>query len=111
MLFEIAQPVSLLLCVLSLYRVFHVAFLEPAAAWNERILASAGMLAISAAICLVSGMIFCEGYQDRDTGIKRFTSTLPVQLFCWAASLMVLLFLAAWYLETNCIFYRDVRRL
>jgi hypothetical protein len=24
---------------------------------------------------------------------------------------MVLLFLASWYLETHCIFYRDVRRM
>jgi hypothetical protein len=40
---------------------------------------------------------------------NRLTSTLPVQMFCWASSAMLVLFILSWYLETYCIFYRDVR--
>jgi hypothetical protein len=52
-------------------------------------------------------MLFRE--QTRD-GIEPVTRTLPVQIFCWAVCLMLVLFLASWYLETYCIFYKDVRR-
>jgi hypothetical protein len=30
-------------------------------------------------------------------------------MFCWAASIMLVLFVVSWYLETYCVFYRDVR--
>jgi hypothetical protein len=33
-----------------------------------------------------------------------------VQLFCWAVGLMLILFFSAQYLETHCIFYRDIHR-
>jgi hypothetical protein len=38
-----------------------------------------------------------------------YTSTLPVQMFCWASSLMLVLFLVSEYLESSCVFYRDIR--
>jgi hypothetical protein len=34
-----------------------------------------------------------------------------VRLFCWAAGVMVVLFLLGWYLQTHTVLYRDVRRL
>jgi hypothetical protein len=43
-------------------------------------------------------------------GIEPVTRTLPVQMFCWAVGLIVVLFIASWYLETYCVFYKDVRR-
>jgi hypothetical protein len=30
-------------------------------------------------------------------------------MFCWAAAVMVVLFVVSWYLETYCVFYRDIR--
>jgi hypothetical protein len=30
-------------------------------------------------------------------------------MFCWAASIMIVLFTVSWYLENYCVFYRDVR--
>lgn len=113
-LLEIAKPLALLLCLLSLYALFHTAFLVPGSLYllvpgpglHDRILDSLLLLAISAAICLTSGMIFREA---EPTPQPSLLSTLPLQVFYWAASTMLLLFLASWYLETYCIFYRDTR--
>ena len=32
-----------------------------------------------------------------------------MRVFFWTTGVMLVLFLLAWYLETHCIFYRDVR--
>jgi hypothetical protein len=53
-------------------------------------------------------MLFREPAQNDAAGLLR---TLPVQVFCWALCAMLALFVASWYLETHCIFYKDVRRL
>jgi hypothetical protein len=52
-------------------------------------------------------MIFREPAQG---GVGPVARTLPVQIFCWAAGLLLVLFAVSWYLETYCILYRDVRR-
>lgn len=103
MLLELAKPVALVLCVLSLCAVFNSAFLVPASDLEQKTWDSLVLLSLAAGICLASGMIFRESMQT-------LTRTLPVQMFCWAACLMLALFLASWYLETHCIFYKDVRR-
>jgi glucose uptake protein GlcU len=107
MLQELAKPIALALCMLSLCSVFYTAFMVPASGVEQRIWDSVVLLSLAAGICLTSGMIFRESTQ---TGIEPVTRTLPVQMFCWAVGTMLLLFLASWYLETYCIFYKDVRR-
>ncbi len=111
MLMEVAQPICLLFCLLSLLQVFHTAFLAPATSWGERSFTSLELLALSAGICLASGLVFRDLGTGEKAGKRPLGSTLPVQLFCWATCLMVVLFVAAWYLETHGIFYRDSRRL
>lgn len=108
MLHELAKPVALLLCIVSLCAVFYTAFLVPATDLEQRIWDSLALLSLAAGICLSSGMIFRETAQNSANLLLR---TLPVQIFCWALGLMLLLFAASWYLETHCIFYKDVRRL
>jgi formate/nitrite transporter FocA (FNT family) len=108
MLHELAKPVALLLCIVSLCAVFYTAFLVPATDLEQRIWDSLALLSLAAGICLSSGMIFRETAQN---GANLLLRTLPVQIFCWALGLMLLLFAASWYLETHCIFYKDVRRL
>jgi hypothetical protein len=107
MLVEIAKPIALTLCMLSLFAVFYTAFLVPASDLEQRSWDSLILLSLAAGICLSSGMIFCDG---RQTGIGALARTLPVQMFCWAACLMLVWFVASWYLETYCVFYKDVRR-
>jgi hypothetical protein len=104
-LVEIAKPVTLLLCILSLYAVFHTAFLIPGRTVEERVWDSIGLLVLAAGISVVSGLIFREGEDDG----MRLGGTLPMQIFAWATGIIVGLFVVSWYLETYVIFYRDVR--
>jgi len=108
MFVEIAKAVALVFCILSLYAVFHSAFLSPAKTVDQRLVDSLAMLALAAGISVVSGLIFREGPRP-DTASPRLRATLPVQMFCWAAGVMAILFLVSWYLETYCVFYRDIR--
>jgi glucose uptake protein GlcU len=108
MLLEVAKPIALALCMLSLCAVFYTAFLVPSSSLEQTIWDSVVMLSLAAGICLTSGMIFRESTQ---ADVERVASTLPVQMFCWAVGAMLLFFLASWYLEAHCIFYKDVRRL
>ena len=108
MLVEIAKPIALLLCILSLWCVFYTAFLVPASGLEQRTWDSLILLSLAAGICFSSGMIFRDPAQ---TGAGSLTRTLPIQIFCWAVGLMAAWFLASWYLETYCIFFKDVRRL
>ena len=134
MLLELLRPVSLLLSIFSIYRVFYAAFLRPDVLMEQRVWDSLELLSISAGVCLVSGLIFrepiplsneklevqyrhwrqhwqkLEGWPEPIRHREPLLSTLPVQLFCWAAVLMILLFLLSWYLETYYILYRDPRR-
>ena len=107
MVLEIVKPVALLLCMVSLCAVFYTAFLVPASDLEQKSWDSVMLLSFAAGICLTSGMIFRESSQTVPAPLLR---TLPVQMFCWAACIMLLLFLASWYLETYCIFFKDVRR-
>jgi hypothetical protein len=104
-LVEIAKPITLLLCILSLYAVFHTAFLIPGRTVHERLWDSLDLLVLAAGISVVSGLIFQEGERE---GV-RLSGTLPMQIFVWSTGIMVGLFVASWYLETYVIFYRDVR--
>ena len=114
MLEEVARPVSLISCILSLYAVFSAAFLTPTSDMSQRICDALAMLALAAGISLIGGLVFRgetqEGEtQEPDGRTMRLRATLPVQLFCWASAIMLVLFIVSWYLETYCVFYRDVR--
>jgi hypothetical protein len=102
---EVAKAVTLLLCILSQYAVFHKAFLIPGRTVQERIWDSVDLLVLAAGISVVSGLLFREGERD---GV-RLAGTLPMQIFLWATGIMVVLFVVSWYLETYVIFYKDVR--
>jgi hypothetical protein len=107
-LVEIAKPVALVSCILSLYAVFHTAFLVPSIDLQQRICDAIALLALAAGISLIGGVIFSAATQAPRTGSPRLTATLPVRLFCWASGGMLVLFILAWYLETYVVFYRDV---
>jgi hypothetical protein len=106
---EVAKPVALVFCILSLYAVFNAAFLGLSIDMHQRVCDSLSRLALAAAICGISGLIFSDARHDGAPATRRLTTTLPVRLFCWASVAMLVLFVVSWYLETYCIFYRDVR--
>jgi len=110
MLLELAKPVALLLCLLSLFAVFHTIFftledpqllLQPHAAIRDRIIDSLLLLALSAGISLVGAYIFREAEPYPHPSLS---ATLPLQLFYWATAIMLILFPLASFLETHYIF-------
>ena len=101
MLRELAKPVALVLCILSLYAVFQAAFFAPGNDVPNRLRESLAMLGVAGAVCLLSGLVFRDVEQSSRGGLVK---TLPVQLFCWGSTGMAVLFLVAWYLETYCVF-------
>jgi hypothetical protein len=109
MFMEVAKPLTLIVCILSLYSVFYTAFLDPVSDFDQRIWESLGLLAFAAGISLVSAWIFCEAEQAGRGIRSRLTATLPLQMFCWASGVMLVLFVVSWYLERYSVFYRDVR--
>jgi hypothetical protein len=107
MVLEIAKLVALVLCMLSLWAVFHTAFLVPAADFEQRTYDSLAMLALAAGISLAGGLLFRETKPRAPN--PRLAATLPVQVFFWVAGLILILFIVSWYLETYVVFYRDIR--
>lgn len=107
MLLEAAKPIALVLCMAALCAVFYTAFLVPANDLEHKSWDMLTLLSLAAGICLSSGMLFRE---HEHAGVGELARTLPVQMFCWAVGVMAALFVASWYLETYCIFYKDVRR-
>jgi hypothetical protein len=105
---EILKPVALTLCMLSLYAVFHTAFLVPGNDLQQRISDSLELLALAGGISLVGGMIFLKSEPEQSGNASLF-ATLPFRVFFWTTTAMVIFFLASWYLESHCVFYRDVR--
>lgn len=103
-LVEAAKPVALVLCMAALCGVFYTAFLIPANDMEHGVWDTLTLLSLAAGICVASGMLF------RDSESSSLMRTLPVQMLLWGAGVMVVMFVASWYLETHCIFYRDVRR-
>jgi hypothetical protein len=107
---EFAKLAALLLCLLSVYAVFHSLFfsienpqlfLQPRHTFVDRILDSLLLLGISAAISFLGGVIFREAEPAPHPSLAK---TLPLLIFSWATSIMTVLFFLAWFLETHYIF-------
>ena len=113
MLLDVAKPVALLLCVLSLCALFDAAFLVPGmpdllpglpgSALNSKILDFLPLFGLTTAISVVSGLLFREAEPEPRPSLS---ATFPLQLFYWTTGIMVVLFTISWYLENHCIFYR-----
>jgi hypothetical protein len=105
---EVAKPLALVLCILSLYAVFYAAFLNPSLDFEDRIFEALSLLALAATISVVSGMIFREAERNARGDAASLSATLPVQMFYWAAGVIFILFMVSWYLHDYVAFYRDV---
>jgi hypothetical protein len=109
-LVEFGKLAALLLCLLSIYAVFHSLFfsiedpqlfLQPHHTFVDRILGSLFLLGVSAAISLVGGVIFREAEPSPHPSLAK---TLPLLIFSWSTSIMIIFFFLAWFLETHYIF-------
>ena len=98
----IAKFVALTLSILSLCALLGHAFFVPGTFWEDRLIDGLGMLGLSASICFASGLIFEIPERRFDPEpTPPLTRTLPVQLFLWAAGLMVVIFLLSWLLAVD----------
>jgi hypothetical protein len=109
MLIEVAKPVAFVLCILSLYAVFHAAFLNPANDLEERVYESLHFLGVAAGVSVAGAMVFRQGMQEACARKARLAAMLPMRMFYWASGIMFVLFVVSLYLERHCIFYKDVR--
>ena len=100
MFLDLAKFASLLLSILSLDALFHAAFLAPATHFEQRLLPSLDMLALSAAVCLGGGYIFRAWDQRAGKRGATIARSLPMLIFWWGAGLIALLFSLAWILES-----------
>lgn len=105
---ELIKPVALALCLISLCAVFQVVFLTTDLDVEQMGWQAVMLLSLAAGIAISSGMLFLP---DGARGFSGCLRTLPVQIFCWAVGTMLVMFVAARYLETHCIFLKDAHRL
>ena len=113
-LIEFAKLAALLLCMLSLYAIFRTLFLsvenprpilQSPQLFTSRALAALRLITLSGAISFLGAVIFRETEPDPHPSLA---STLPIQVFTWATSIMLVLFFLAWFLETHYVFTPSV---
>jgi hypothetical protein len=109
-LIEFAKLAALLLCMLSLYAIFRTLFLsvenprpilQSPQVFTSRALAALRLITLSGAISFLGAVIFRETEPNPHPSLA---STLPLQVFTWATSIMLVLFFLAWFLETHYVF-------
>ncbi len=95
---ELAKAATFFASLLSLYWTALSAFFIPGLHWQDRLFLALARLALAAAVCLLSGLVFRLPVRTNPDAHLALTSTLPMQLFFWTAPILALLFLSSWYL-------------
>ncbi len=95
---ELAKAATFFASLLALYWTAISAVFLPGLRWQERLTLALARLTLTAALCLLSGLIFRLPTRTNPDAHLPLASTLPLQLFFWAAPILTLLFLASWYL-------------
>ncbi len=95
---KLAKAATFFASLLALYWTALSAFFLPGLRWQERLLLGLARLALTGLLCLLSALIFRLPTRTNPAAHLPLTSTLPLQLFFWAAPILTLLFLASWYL-------------
>jgi hypothetical protein len=106
-LVEAAKPITFLVCIVALCAAFNAAFLDPSLDLDQRLYRALARLLLAGGACVLAGIV--DRLSDPRHHKLQLWRTLPMRVFCWASTLLVVLFGLAWYLETYCVFYRDVR--
>ncbi len=104
MLLDLGRALSFFLAIVSRYMVGLSAFFQPGSRWEARLALALVKLALAGCICLFSGVLFAW-----NSPRQRLRSTLPVQMFLWAAAAIVVLFAVCWYLHIGWVRVLDSR--
>ena len=103
---EIGKAFSFAASILSLYVLMGGAFFVPGTRWQDRLIASIARVVFAACVCFASGILFREeALRRQPESHPPIISTLPVRLFFWGLSLVALMFLLSWFLETYYVPY------
>jgi hypothetical protein len=94
LLFDLSKAVSFAMSILSLCALLDTAFFIPATRWEDRLIASLARIGFAGCVCLISGVLF--HFSQPQVPLAR---TLPVRLFVWTLSGLLLLFVIGWYLD------------
>jgi hypothetical protein len=94
LLFDLSKVVSFAMSILSLCALLDTAFFIPATRWEDRLIASLARIGFAGCVCLISGVLF--HFSQPQVPLAR---TLPVRLFVWTLSGLLLLFVIGWYLD------------
>jgi hypothetical protein len=95
---ELGKALSFFCSLLALFWTAVGAFTWPGTHWEDRAWLGLFRLLFAAAVCLSSGVLFRWPVRTNPDAGQPLASTLPMRLFFWGASGIVLLFLASWYL-------------
>ena len=95
---ELSKAATFFASLLALYWTALSAFFIPGLHWQDRLYLALARLALAAALCLFSGLVFRLPTRTNPDADQPLTATLPMQLFFWTAPILALLFLASWYL-------------
>jgi hypothetical protein len=95
MLLDLGRAFTFLLSMLSLYALIDTAFFITATTWQQRLLASIARVVLAAGVCFSSGLLF-QFNTHPNVPISR---TLPVRIFLWTLSAVIVLFTLAWLLD------------
>jgi peptidoglycan biosynthesis protein MviN/MurJ (putative lipid II flippase) len=99
MILELLRPLSFFLSMLSLYPVMLSAFFVPGARWEERLEMALLRVALAAAVCFGSGLLYAWHSPNGAASQEPILSTLPMRLFLCAMGGMVVLFALSWWLD------------
>jgi hypothetical protein len=95
---EFGKAFTFLASILSLYWVAINALFIPGSRWEDRLFLALSKLALAAAICLFSGLVFRWPSRLNPDANQPITATLPMRLFFWSTAGIALLFAGSWYL-------------
>ncbi len=95
MLLDLGRAFTFLLSILSLYALIDTAFFLTATTWQQRLMASITRVVLAASISYASGLLF---HRKTNPNIP-ISRTLPVRIFLWTLSAVIVLFTLAWLLD------------
>jgi len=94
---ELSKAATFFASLLALYWTALSAFFIPGLHWQDRLYLALARLALAAAVCLLSGLVFRLPTRANPDAHQPLAATLPMQLLFWTAPILTLLFLASWY--------------
>ena len=96
---ELSKFLSFFLGMMLLFPVIASAFFVPGSHWQQRLVLALVKIAFAGCACFGSGLFFLGKADAAEDIVDRLLRTLPVRMFLWTMSAVVLLFAFSWFFE------------